>query len=272
MFNPSLVVLSLAVALATAHAACAGEPGPDSYEESEPGMAAAAPAAPIGPEPGRIMRTYAGFVTDAETLRGFWAGMDADYGREEDVGEYNRWTLNTRLAYGADMWEAGVQIPYTWIGSDGSFGNMALWGKVLPIRTEIFQAGGGLVVYAPTGDDQSAEDWGFRPFATAALAAGPVSLRGMIGYQRYVQYDASDAVVYNAAALAPCGDHVVLRAEFDGAHYPDYDTDAVSFVPGVDVAFPMGIGELVLRLGGTVGITKSPADWGLSFGLAYAQI
>jgi hypothetical protein len=267
----------LAGAVSTAWAGAYGEP-PE--PEESPAAVAVAPVAEPEPEPERTMRLFAGFLTDAETARGFWVGLDLLYAWESHFGgDFDMWTTNARLAYGGEMWEAGAEIPYSWVDGPGfendGFQDINFWGKVIPIRTDLYPGGGGLVVTAPTGDGQfSLDEWGFEPFVTGAVAAGPVSIRGMRGYTRYLDIDDSDGLTYNLGVLAPCGERVVLRGEFDGAHYFDLNADEnpVSFVPGLDIAFPMGTNELILRLSAAAGLTDEASDWGIGIGFAFAQI
>lgn len=263
--------------IGAASTALAGTYGEPDQREEGPAPIAAVPA----PEPEReppILREVAGFLTDAETTRGFWVELGSAYASETDLGpDLDVWNLFARVAAGGEMWEIGVQLPYTWvnsaIGDDDGLNDMHLWAKVLPIRTDIVTAGGGLVVSAPTGDSPlfTADEWGFNPFLTSAFAAGPASLRATLGYDRYIDIDDSDAMTYNAAVLVPVGDMVVLRGEFDGYHGFDTDADPVSFVPGVDVIVTLGPADLWIRATGAAGLTDEAADWEFGLSLALTQ-
>ncbi|MFN2376449.1 MAG: hypothetical protein ABR538_07920 [Candidatus Binatia bacterium] len=276
MMKQGLTTIAFASVLAgAASLAFAGTYGEPALNEEGPAPVAEVPA--LESEP-RILREFAGFLTDAETTRGFWVELGSGYASETDLGpDIDLWTLFARLAVGGEMWEVGAQLPYSWaesgIGDEDGLNDMHLWGKVLPIRTDVVTAGGGLVVSAPTGDSPlfSADEWGFNPFLTSAFAAGPVSIRTMIGYDRYIDITDSDAMTYNASVLAPVGDMVVVRAEFAGYHGFDTDLDPVSFVPGVDVVVPLGNVDLWIRATGAAGLTDEAADWELALSLALTR-
>lgn len=278
MMKQGLMTTAFASALAGATSlAFAGTYGEPAEPEEGPVPVAEAPAPEPEPEP-RVLREFAGFLTDAETTRGFWVELGSGYASETDLGpDIDLWTLFARLAAGGEMWEVGAQLPYNWlesgVGDDDGLNDMHLWAKVLPIRTDVVTAGGGLVVSAPTGDDPlfSADEWGFNPFLTSAFAAGPVSIRTTLGYDRYIDINDSDAMTYNAAVLAPVGDMVALRAEFAGYHGFDTDLDPVSFVPGIDVVVPLGSVDLWIRATGAAGLTDEAADWELALSLALTQ-
>lgn len=258
--------------------AFAGAYGEAEQPEEMPAPAPAPAPAIAEPEPAqRVMRQFENFATDAETSRGVWFEVSSMYYAENsDVDAVS--TLGT-LAYGQEMFEVGLQLPYEYIdidnlGDDNGLGDLDFYGKVIPLRTEQFSLGGGLVVHAPTGDDPgfSADEWGFNPFVTGALSCGEASLRATVGYDVYQDIDLFDEVTYNFAGLLPVAENVVLRGELDAAHATErnFDEDPVRFVPGVDVTFPLGAVDLVLRPTGSVGINDAE-DWGLGLGVALVQ-
>lgn len=258
--------------------AFAGAYGEAEQPEEMPAPAPAPAAAYVEPESdARIMRQFENFATDAETARGLWAELSSMYYDEgNDVDAIS--TIAT-LAYGQEMFEVGLQLPYEWFDVDGGpsddgLGDLDFYGKVVPLRTDEFSLGGGLVVHAPTGDTPnfSIDEWGFNPFITGALAVGEASVRATVGYDVYQDVDFFDAVTYNFAGLVPVAENVVLRGELDCAHATErnFDEDPVRFVPGVDVYFPLGGFDLILRPTGSVGINDAE-DWGLGLGIALAQ-
>jgi hypothetical protein len=279
-FHGPATLLVVSILFGATSIANAGAYGDEPEPEEGPAPVAMAPAPPPAPEPEpQIMREFAGFLTDAETTRGFWAEIGTVYSGETDGrADYDLWTLFARLAAGGEMWEVGAQLPYSWLDDDLGFEDdgledLQLWGKVLPIRTDIVTAGAGMVVTAPSGDEPtfSSDEWGLNPFLTAAFAAGPASIRTMVGYERFIDIDNSDALTYNVAALVPVADQVVVRGEFAGEHVFDADFDPVSFVPGVDVVIPLGEVDLWLRFVGAVGLTDEAADWSLGGSLAITK-
>lgn len=233
-----------------------------------------------------LVREFAGFFTDAETSRGLWAEIGSLYVNDDTSGaDIDGAHTFLHVSYGQEMWEAGINLPYDYVhidtaagsADDDGFGDLSLWAKVLPVRTDIFTFGGGMVVSFPTGDDSgpirfSSDEYGFNPFLTAGVLAGPVYLRTHLGYSRFTDADESDALTYSASVLAPIGDVVVLRAELVGQHFFDFDGDPVSVVPGVDVRIPLGDAmEMLIRPTGAIGISDT-ADWQLGLSLAFAQI
>jgi len=237
----------------------------------------AAPAWQPEPAPAEMHR-FQGFATDAATARGLWAEIGSMYLQESDFGlDADAVSTFARLAYGQAGWEVGAELPYGYVdvdglGSDDGLGDLRLWGKVLPVRTDVFTLGGGLVTSFPTGSGGfTTDEYGFLPFLTAALAAGPASLRASVGYDVYTGTDVFDSVDYNVAALVPVGDRIVLRGEFVGKHFTDIGADPVSFVPGLDIRVPLGSGELLVRPTGAVGLTDEAADWGVGLSLAFEQ-
>lgn len=234
------------------------------------------PPAPL-PEPELVLREFAGFLTDAETSRGFWAELGSVYASETDLGP-DQQLVNTflHLSYGQKLWEVGGLFPYLYydvddIGSDNGFGDITLWGKVIPLRTDRYQLGGGLLVTFPTGENSfSTDEYGFEPFVTGAVAAGPVSLRGSFGYMTSTG-DPNDALDTEFAVLAPIGESVVLRGEL--LWYHQDDIDPVTFAPGVDIRFALNDNlELLLRPTAGVGFTEEAPDWQIGLSFALTQI
>lgn len=255
--------------------AFAGAYGEQPQPEEMPAPAPAPAPAPImEPEPeGPIMRKFEGFVTDAETTRGFWGEISSVY---YDEGSADAISTLARVAFGSEMFEVGAQLPYEWFDAgpvdDSGLADLQAWGKLMPVRTDVVDFGFGLVLTAPTGDDPtfSPDEWGFEPFATAGVAvSSSTSLRGSIGYQVFTDFDLLDGVPYNVAALIAVADNVVLRGELDGTHYTErnFDENELRFVPGVDVSVPLGGVDLVLRPTASIGINDAE-DWGLGLGLA----
>lgn len=273
----SLMLASLV--LGTASAALAGAYGEKGTAEEIPA------AAPSGEEAaGPVMRRSDGFVTDAETARGLYAEVGSLYAEEYHptiVGDAQFNKTWAQLAYGREMWEVGVALPsYEYLHQEGvgtlkDFTDLRLWAKVLPIRTKLFTFGGGLVVTFPTaGSGLGTDEYGFEPFVTGAVQAGPASIRYSGGYNVYtapsapLAKDTFDSFDENLAVLAPVCEHVVLRTELTHQHLTVNDGDPVMVVPGADVRFDLGNNvDLLLRPSVGVGITEAP-DWQVGLGLA----
>lgn len=279
--------------------AFAGAYGEAEQPEEMPAPAPAPAAAYVEPESDApIMRVFSGFATDAETARGVWVEMNSMYSDVDEL-DADAVTTMTRVAYGMEMFEVGAELPFVWADTDLfggdddiELGNLNFYGKVIPVRTDVFSLGGGLVIGAPTGDSlfdthaiinpvsnegASEDEWGFTPFVTGAVAVGTASLRANIGYQVFTDDDNRladdfDNLPYNIAGLVPLADNVVLRGEIVGRHFFDLNVneDPVSFLPGVDITIPLDGLDLIIRPTGQVGINDA-ADWGLGLGLALAQ-
>lgn len=273
------VVIASAV-LGAASMAFAGAYGEPEQPEEIPAPAPAAPAPE--PEPERVMRKWAGFLTDAETTRGLRAEIGTVYAAEyhpSSVGDVEATNTYGYISYGTELFEVGVFLPpYLYVhqesvGEADDFGDMRLWGKIIPLRTEYFNLGGGLIVSFPTGNDGlGTSEYGFEPYLTFGAIAGEAHIRGSVGYNVYTAHDVLGDDVYdnvdsNLAVLYPVSDTVVVRGELTHNHFVDSDADPVNFYPGVDVSFPIGEMELILRPSLGIGITEAP-DWQIGLGIA----
>lgn len=279
-------LISVVLASAVLGAASMAYAGAYSQEEQPEEIPAPVPAPPpvVEPEPERVMRKFEGFLTDAETTRGLWAEISSVYGAEYHpsfVGDVEAVNTVAHVSYGKEMFEVGAMIPYIYVNQESlgpnreadAFGDLRLWAKIIPVRTDIFTFGGGLITTFPTGDDgMGTAEYGFEPFLTAGVLAGPVSIRGSLGYNVFTAHDVLGDDVYdrtdaNLGALMPIGDRVVVRGELVHNHFTDSEADPVSFIPGADISFPMGSVELLLRPTIGIGITEAP-DWQAGLGIA----
>ena len=202
------------------------------------------------------LRQYFGFETDAETNRGLWMEVGGSYASEDDLPpDLQKYSAFLRLAYGGDKWEAGMTLPYvnfdqeTVRGQDG-LGNMVLYGKFLPVRTEKATFGGGLTVEVPTGtfeprDAANAplpgefdnDEATFEPFLTAAFQCGRFSFRPHLGYGASTDSDLNE-LRWSNAILFSLGEIADLRTEITGswAHEaPSNEDTEVMVLPGVDL-------------------------------------
>jgi hypothetical protein len=154
-------LIAASVLLGASSIAFAGAVGEPIQPEELPAPAPVPPPAAVEVEEREVIREFAGFLTDAETSNGFWGEIGSVFGRESDAPGTEVDAVNTyaHLSYGQEMWEAGALLPYQYlhedngIGNDDGLGDLRLWGKVMPLRTDMFRAGAGLVVSFPTGDD-----------------------------------------------------------------------------------------------------------------------
>jgi hypothetical protein len=297
-----LLVCSVACMLAMPSAVLAGAYGEREDAVESPASAPAAMEVQEEEPDEQILRSFASFITDAETSRGLWIELGSLY-VNDDVGsslDIDGAHTFLHISYGQEMFEGGILVPYEYLNVDGpgfgfegdGIGDISLWGKVVPVRTDVFTMGVGMSVSFPSGDQQAftTDEYGFNPFVSAGFKAGPVSLGTSLGYSRFTDAERTDALTYDVSVLAPIGEMIVLRGEVIGAHYADLHQnefhgptssdiigsggvgdDPVSFVPGVDIIFPMGDAQLMLRPTGAVGISDA-ADWQLGLSIAFAQI
>jgi hypothetical protein len=230
---------------------------------------------------GAELRRFEGFSTDAAVANGLWGELGTAYARESDFGpDIDFVTAFARLAYGADNWELGAQLPYAYAdypggGTDDGLADMTMWGKILALRTDTAALGGGMELTFPTGHKGfTTDEYGFMPFVNGALTLGWASLRGSFGYDIYTGGgDRSDNLDYNLSVLLPAGDQFAFRAEIVGQHYLDSKADPVGLVTGFDVSLPCPSSdwELLVRPSGLVGFTDEAANWGLGISLAIQQ-
>lgn len=260
------------------------------YGEAQQPEEIPAPAPAVAePEPAPVvMRKYSGFLTDAETTRGLRVEIGGGYAAEyhpSNVGDVEAAQAYGILSYGREEWEVGVMLPsYLYahqdtVGDTKGFGDMRVWGKYLPVRTEKFTFGGGLIITAPTGaGGMGTALWGFEPFLTSACQVGIASIRTSIGYNVFTKHDdfaggidapndMYDNLDNNLAVLAPVAENLVVRAELTHNHFANNDNDPVSIFPGVDYSIPVGANEVVLRPTLGIGITEAP-DWQVGLGIA----
>lgn len=286
-FHQSIFLTAALVAAASAPSAWAGAYGEDvEAEVPAPTPVATTEAAVVEPpKPVLTNRLFFNFIEDAETTRGLWVEAREILSDETD-GPVDEFQLLTQLiaAYGGDIWEAGMLLPYGYVQIDDGPGNddrhdnlgdLSLYGKVIPLRTDMFSLGGGLEVAFPTGGGFfTTDEYGFNPFLTGSVEAGPASIRGHIGYEAYTGDSVSEGVDYSLAALVPMSELLTLRTEIFGAHYTEnapMGDDPVSIGPGLDLRTLDGNWQVVLRLSGAAGLTNEAPDYQIGVGLVIAQ-
>lgn len=226
-------------------------------------------------------RSFDRFQFDAVVNRGLWGEARATYAREEDAGSFGDLDVlsaSPRVAYGWRFIEGGVIIPSLYLHSDArsdetGLGDIHFYGKAVPLVLDFFRGGLGVDISVPSGDEDKGlgtGEGGFTPFATAAVHAGPIDVRGHLGYQAFTGGgDApDDSVVFGAGLFAGFDETVFPRLELNGQ---DYDrggsSTALSLQPGIDIRIPVRRIDLWLRANSSAGLTHEAADWGLGAGL-----
>ncbi|MCX8071942.1 MAG: hypothetical protein N3C12_05770 [Candidatus Binatia bacterium] len=236
-----------------------------------------------------ISRSFDRYEQEAAVSEGFWvegaAGVVQDVVKDA-VGNKTTSSVDfgaLRASYGMDMFEAGLTFPF-WQhsevevrqgsnvrsrGEEGP-GDVSLFAKVLPLRSEYLDAGAGLQVSFPTGDEDKnlgIGEVGVLPFATVAAHLAPFAVRAHGGY-RFVSDitpTAREAIVYGGGIFYMWNEQLALRSEINGAivDVPGKENfDLILWQPGVDVRLPMGGYDILLRPTGTYGINEESPDWG----------
>ncbi|GIW44578.1 MAG: hypothetical protein KatS3mg077_1860 [Candidatus Binatia bacterium] len=243
-----------------------------------------APSKPAG-----ITRSFDRYEQEAAVSEGIWvegaAGVAQDVVKDA-VG--NKTTASSdfgalRASYGMDMIEAGITFPF-WqhnevevrqggaVGSRGEEGpgDLSLFAKVLPLRTEWLDAGAGLQLSLPTGDEDKGlgiGEVGILPVGTVAAHLKPFDIRAHGGYRFVsdVTPTAREAIVYGGGIFYMWNEQLALRSEINGAivDVPGQENlDLIFWQPGVDVRLPMDGYDILLRPTGTYGINDESPDWG----------
>jgi hypothetical protein len=246
------------------------------------------------------VRSFDRFEFDAVNARGLWAEVATGDAHKSSSGvSVDVVTVEPRLIYGGSLAEGGLLIPIDFVHTEspaffGTFtndesgvGDVRAYGKLLPLQTRWLDAGLGLEVSFPTGDDSKGlgtGEVGFLPFGTAAAHLGFADLRGHFGYQSYAGSNplfvnfqqierAPDSYVYGGGLFAPINRYLGLRAEFNGQAFDTADNNQhlLSFEPGFDLHVPLGRVDLLIRPTGAVGLTSDAPDWGIggSVGIAW---
>ncbi|GBD26944.1 hypothetical protein HRbin30_02287 [bacterium HR30] len=240
-------------------------------------------------KPAGITRSFDRFEQEAAISEGIWVEGAAGYVQDvvkDPVG--NKTTASSdfgavRASYGMDMFEAGITFPF-WqhnevevrqgrnVATRGEedLGDLSLFAKVLPVRTEWFDAGAALQVITPTGDEDKGTGigrFGFLPVATVAAHLAPIDVRAHGGYRFVTDITptAREAIVYGGGIFYTWNDQLALRSEINGAIVDvrgKENLDLIVWQPGVDVRLPMEGYDVLLRPTGTYGINDESPDWG----------
>jgi hypothetical protein len=266
--------LSLVVALLTATAAAAGDTMP--------------------------LRSFSRFKLDSGTANGLWAEIGASFSEDsKNRVDAEAVTVLGRIAYGGEHAEAGVIIPYHNFKIDpydsksedsDSIGDIELYGKVIPVRTELIDLGVGMSVSFQSGDKKTrlgdgetnfvpfftgalhqqsrvgADKSSFLPFLTGAVHLGMVDFRGHFGYRFYADKGMWESFHYGFGLYAPIRDRIVARTEFNAfvQKAPGRDPDPWTFEPGVDIYLAVNEDtSVLLRPTGLVGMNGDAPDWGI---------
>lgn len=231
------------------------------------------------------MRSFDRFEFDAATVDGFWSELAVTYATLDTHGlELEQVTTLGRLAYGTDLFEAGIALPYINLDADlepfsaetDGIGDLGIYSKAVPLRTETFDLGVGMAVTFPTGDEDEllgAGETGFVPFASGNLRLGPADLRAHYAYRVFTG-SGSDAPpqahLFGFGGFVELNPMFGLRTEILGEKFTGFDAeDQWVIEPGVDVRLPVGNGMLLLRPTALFGLTEGTWDWGMGGSVAF---
>jgi hypothetical protein len=207
-------------------------------------------------------------------------------------------TVEFRLVYGGENVELGVMIPYNiTTGNDrahitDSDGNTTFGGggrndvgdirgylKVIPLRRDLFDFGGGLELIFPAGSESngmSSGNIGILPFTTGTIHIGPVDLNAHLGYNfinKKDSFNSPESLVYGGAIKLPVLDKLGLRIEIVGQEFTTGQNRSVAAVePGLDYLIEAGTVDVLLSATAAFNVTggmagrsgNSNSTWGLN--------
>lgn len=238
------------------------------------------------------------FSFESETVDGIWAETGAFYSNTKSDANgvkqnFDGVSAFGRVSYGQKKWEAGIFFPYyndfqghmmepapigrTDVDSTG-VGDLQAYGKFIPLKGEILDAGAGLLVSFPTGDDNDGlgtGEYGFLPYFTAEIDLQAVQVRGHIGWEWFTANNndrAADRLVYGFGIFIPLFNYVTFRNEFSGTELDtNNDPKYASYLGGLDIRIPIGNFDLLLRPTGIAGISERAPDWGIGGSIALSS-
>lgn len=256
-------------------------------------------------EPQRTVPTRAldRFSFESETVDGFWAETGALYTNTDSDADGNKANFDGvsafgRVAYGGKKWEAGIFFPFyndfsghyienadtqTPVRKNidvSSIGDIQLYGKFIPLQTDILDAGAGMLFSFPTGDQDrlgvddslGTGEVGFLPHFTAQVDLQAAQVRGHIGYEWFTAKNdrrAADRLVYGFGIFIPILNYVTFRNEFTGEALDLHNRPKFSsYLGGLDIRVPIGELDLLLRPTATAGISERAPDWGIGGSIA----
>lgn len=225
------------------------------------------------------MRSFDRFEFDAATVDGMWSELAVAYGSTDTSGlQIDQVTTDVRFAYGTQLYEVGLTLPYIDLDAEyGPFdlhsdgiGDLSIYSKAVPLRSERADLGVGMVVSFPTGDEDEllgAGETGFAPFLSGNVRLDVVDLRAHYSYRAYTESGSESppqAHLFGFGGFARLNAMFGFRTEILGEKFTGIRAeDQWVIEPGVDVTVPIGTATLVLRPTALFGLTEGATDWGL---------
>jgi hypothetical protein len=206
-----------------------------------------------------------------------------DIGNDRDGRDVDVTTVEGRIALGGKSLELGLIIPYRIVDDingttpdRNEISDVRTYIKLVPLRTEWFDAGAGFDLSWESGDEDESfgtGEIGQLPFATGTAHLGPVDVGAHIGYRFFnhsSQPDVAESLVYGGHLHAPVIESLAARVEIVGQTFdvPGSDVKALSVQPGFDFLVPLGRVDLILRPSGSFGLTDDTSDWGVGGSIA----
>ncbi|GIW40538.1 MAG: hypothetical protein KatS3mg076_1115 [Candidatus Binatia bacterium] len=278
-------------------------------------------------------RSFGRFELDTGTVDGLW--VEAGVAHFQERTRIRKLTVRdtvtfttpfARVAAGdGRLWEAGLLVPVVIrefdrdvdpafednpdvlalplpFDDETGIGDIQAYGKAVPVRTDFFDLGAGLLLSFPSGDEDEGlgsgqvgflpsvgllpstvgagtskkgigtGEVGFLPYATAALKFRTLELRAHGGYEWFTDETSTaiEAAVYGGGLYYLYHPRFSLRADFVGlsADVLGPDDDFVTFEPGFDLQMRIGPLDCVVRSFGAIGMTEVSPDWGVGGSVA----
>jgi len=232
-----------------------------------------------------------------DTVTGTYLGIASFYTKDSKVVIGNTKTgqeavtTEIRLLIGGESFQAGVVIPYhatsrkavaadNIIGGQDDVGDVRTHLKFVPLRHELFDLGGGLMLTFPGGGSEVGISSGsveVLPFVTGTAHAGPVDVNAHVGFN-YVNHrdpanGSAESVLYGGSVTMPVLETLGLRLELAGQQFTGGGgLNVIAIEPGLDFMVPCGPIDLMLSAsagyglaGGAAGSNgKFGSQWGLN--------
>ncbi len=226
-----------------------------------------------------------------DTVTGTYLGIASFYTKDSKVVIGNTKTsqeavtTEIRLLLGGEAFQAGVVIPYHAtsrkaapddgiIGGQDDVGDIRTHLKFIPVRRDLFDLGGGLMLTFPGGGSEVGISSGsveVLPFVTGTAHTGPVDVNAHVGFN-YVNHrdpanGAAESVLYGGSVTMPVLDTLGLRLELAGQQFTGGGgLNVIAIEPGFDLLVPYGSIDFMLSASAGYGLAGGAAGSNGSFG------
>lgn len=213
-----------------------------------------------------------------DTVTGTYFGIAGFYTADDKVvfdegrTKNETTTAELRLLMGGDRFQGGVAIPYhvtagdAFGGGESDVGDVRAHLKFIPLRKDLFDVGGGLMMTFPGGSQDegiTTGEIGVLPFVTGTVHIGPTDLNAHIGYNFISHHRAAGApesILYGSSVKMPVLEMLGLRLELAGQQFTSgEDRNVVAIQPGLDYLIEAGKLDLLLSAAGSYGLSGGTA-------------